>query len=206
MKHLLSNRNSDEIASTRTLMNKMTWTRILSVSAFVPALFIACGGTVEGDPEEPDAATDAARVDGDARLPDGGRPDRQGPIDRDGSRPDGNPFVEPTCPFTPPPQTAYDCDVAKQTGCKPKEACTPFADYPSDPCEPETYGSLCIPAGTGTQGTACTGQLSCAAGYICVITGAGTNCAKYCDLTSPSGCTDGLVCDSVDVSGVGVCN
>ncbi len=169
-------------------------------------LALACGGSIEPDFTESTDKKDGSTRDGTSLI-DGGKKDGTIVPLKDGSvGKDANNFVDPKCPNTPPPNTAYECDVAKQKGCKAGEACSPFVDYPTDPCDPETYGSLCIPAGTGTQGSACDGQRACAAGYICVITGAGTNCAKYCDLNNPSGCTDGLICDAVDVSGVGVCN
>jgi hypothetical protein len=56
------------------------------------------------------------------------------------------------------------------------------------------------------QGETCSSALDCAGGFICVITGAGTSCAQYCDLGKTGGCPEGYVCEPLDVSGMGVCN
>ena len=46
----------------------------------------------------------------------------------------------------------------------------------------------------------------CQAGYDCFITGQGDVCLKLCDLNGPDTCTDGLICDTTDVEGIGACD
>lgn len=162
-------------------------------------------------------ASDSTGADDDADDDGPLRPGRDGGRDAGPRRPDGgrtgpgpgpdasNDYVEPECPERPAPDEVYECDPFAQTGCEAGEACSPFVQYPSDPCGAETYGAFCIPAGTLTQGESCESQLDCAAGYLCLITGAGTTCGKTCDLADSDACTDGLVCVSTDVAGIGAC-
>jgi hypothetical protein len=178
---------------------------LLFVTGSVAAGLAACGGGVVGvEPGGAPSPDGGAAIDG-APPPigrsDGGRP----PPRRDAGS-DGNTYVEPPCPDPPPPRTSFECDVARQTGCQDGEACYPYVRYPSGYCQPEEYGSVCAPAGEKTQGEVCSSALECAGGYICVITGAGTSCAKYCDLGRVGACPEGYVCEPLDVSGMGVCN
>ncbi|MBP9111839.1 MAG: hypothetical protein KBF88_03480 [Polyangiaceae bacterium] len=185
------------------------------VSSLLFCSYVACGGGIEG--EDPDAeTTDVGLPDNNVVTVDGSRPDAvgkdTGPIGPrpDGSTPDaskdGGPFVDKPCPdaATPPPQ--FDCNVQNQTGCNLGEGCYPYVDYPEDRCGKEIYGSLCAPAGKTPTGQVCGSVLECAPGNVCVITGAGTKCAKSCDITKAGQCPEGQVCDPVDVAGVGVCN
>jgi hypothetical protein len=77
--------------------------------------------------------------------------------------------------------------------------------YPQEPCGQEVYGSVCQPAGPGMQGADCSGPEDCGAGFSCVVTGSGVQCTQLCELTGPSGCPDGLVCEPIDVEGFGGC-
>lgn len=127
----------------------------------------------------------------DASLPDGTLPD----------------YVDPGCPDKPPPIYALDCDPYAQNNgdCPLGEGCYIFVDYPSEPCGQEIYGSMCFVEGTGQQGDACGGGMDCAGGFVCVITGSGTQCVALCQLQGESGCPPGLVCEPIDVVGFGGC-
>lgn len=129
-------------------------------------------------------------------TPDGGMPD--------GDLPD---YEDPGCPDQPPPLEMFSCDPFDQSNgdCLPEEGCYIFVDYPSQPCGQEIYGSSCLPSGTATQGEACNGALDCAAGFVCVISGSGTQCVELCSLTGPNSCPPGLVCEPIDVVGYGGC-
>ena len=76
--------------------------------------------------------------------------------------------------------------------------------YPSGPCQQEQYGTLCEPVGAGHQGTPCGGG-DCAAGFVCVLTGAGNQCVRLCHLSGASDCPSGLVCEAIDSDGYGGC-
>lgn len=176
---------------------------ILAALALAPAA-ASCGGAVEGTGDDLADALDAnARDDGRAHR-DGGRdarvPGRPGSDDEDA------PYVDPSCADAAPPPPTNDCDAREQTGCGPGEGCYPFVGYPQGPCEQEQYGTACEPAGTGEQGDPCGGLTECAAGYVCVISGAGTVCTKLCDLGAASACPEGQVCEPIDVAGFATCN
>ncbi len=109
------------------------------------------------------------------------------------------------CPTHPPPIENKTCDADNQTGCDPGQGCYIYVDYPTDPCSPETYGTQCLEAGIGGQGTPCDGPEACIAGASCVITGSGNQCVMLCPLVGPESCPDGTVCEPIDVSGYGGC-
>ena len=161
----------------------------------------ACGGAVEGDNLAPPGPGD----DGGYRfygtpVGDGGRRDARG---QDGSG-DAT-FIDPACGDVQPRPPQNACDANTQTGCKTGEGCYPLTIYPTGPCEQERYGTRCERAGTGTQGTSCDGIVECAAGYVCVISGSGTQCAKLCMLGRSGQCPEGLVCEPIDVAGYATC-
>lgn len=171
------------------------------------ALALGACGEIHTDADDDDDLVDpdsGARGGRDAATQQDAR--RPGSSSGDSSKPDArNDYVDPTCPDPPPANEDYQCDPIAQSGCQPGEQCAPFVDYPTDSCSAETYGAFCVPAGTLEQGEPCDSQLDCAAGYICLITGAGTTCGRSCDLASSSDCPDGLVCTATDVNGIGAC-
>lgn len=212
----------------------MTRLRLAAIVAALftsAAAFAACGGRI-GDVSEttpqpsttttaklPDAGTPKATDAGpdvvmmpmpDAGKPKPSKPPRDAGIDAyvppvpDAGSTDP-PFVDPGCPDAGPPKTEYECDLSPNVdeSCGPGYACYPFVNYPEDPCEQEIYGSSCVAEGTGQQGDFC--DAGCAKNHICVITGQGTQCVEMCDLTKPNPCSDGLVCESVDIPGIGGC-
>src|SRR5690606_30167434 len=92
------------------------------------------GGPKDAGPDAKDAGKDAAK---DAAGGTGG-------------------FVDPGCPDAAPPPPVFECDAfAEPSGCAFGEACYPWVDYPSGPCDFEEFGTICAPAGTGTQGEPC---------------------------------------------------
>jgi hypothetical protein len=98
-----------------------------------------------------------------------------------------------------------ECDLFGEfSGCDIGEACVPYVDYPDGPCEVEIFGTICVRAGTGVQGDSCE-EAGCSDGYICVITGRGTHCVEACPLQVGSNCPSGLICQPVDIQGVGAC-
>ena len=117
-------------------------------------------------------------------------------------------YLEPTCPDAGPPPVTDECDpFDPRATCPLGSACYPFVTYPDggDPCAGEQYGAECFPEGRGTQGEACSSSL-CSAGFACVVTGQGTQCAQLCRISSPGDCPRGLLCITMDVEpGVGSC-
>lgn len=162
------------------------------------AAHLACGGGVRED-ADPLPNSDAGA---DVRLPsrDGGRPPRDASVEGGLT-----PQPDPVCPDPPPAQADFRCDVLAQKGCDAGEACYPFIDYPGFYCEAERYGAECAKAGLARSGVPCETSSYCAPGLVCVITGAGTHCAATCDLQKAAGCPEGYVCQSLDVTGLGVC-
>jgi hypothetical protein len=169
------------------------------------AVIFGCSGTVYSnenglrDDGGVDAATPDARVDSafDAAKPNA-----------DGATQDAfEEYVDPGCPDAAAPVFDYACDpFAPPPGdCLEFEACYPYVEYPWDPCEAELYGSFCMPAGTQTQGEPCGSPLDCAAGFVCVVSGAGNQCVRICSLTDPSTCSNGQICEPLDVAGYGGC-
>jgi hypothetical protein len=109
------------------------------------------------------------------------------------------------CPPQPDAPPIRECDpFAPATGCPLGEACYPFVDYPTGPCDREEYGTRCATEGSGRQGDAC--ELGrCSGGFICVVTGQGDQCIELCLREGPRTCPEGLVCQPVDVEGFGGC-
>lgn len=174
------------------------------LAAVAVVAFAACGGDVE----VPVASSSSGQGGDYTFLADSssgsGDPTTSAPPPPPPLPPD---YDDPGCPSTPPPLEDYTCDPFSKTGggCAAGEACQIFVDYPSEPCGQEYYGSACVPAGPGKQGDGCMGGQDCGPGYVCVITGSGTQCIQLCKLTGPSGCPSGLVCEPIDVKGFGGC-
>jgi hypothetical protein len=122
--------------------------------------------------------------------------------------PDAQPdYIDPGCPDAAAPPTQFMCDPFHQDDgeCQPAEGCYIFAQASSDPCGGTVYGASCEPAGTGTQGAPCGSGSDCAAGFSCVVTGAGIQCIVLCQLQGTATCPSGLVCQPIDVQGFGGC-
>ena len=74
-----------------------------------------------------------------------------------------------------------------------------------DDCAQEQFGTRCAPEGSGRQGDPC-GDRNCASGFICVLTGEGTQCVQLCHVFGENTCPPGFLCDPVDVQpGIGGC-
>jgi hypothetical protein len=116
-------------------------------------------------------------------------------------------YVDPGCADAGAKPTMFACDALHQGNgdCPPGEGCFVYVDYPSSACAQEVYGSLCAKPGAGTQGAGCGGSEDCAAGFTCVVSGAGNQCAALCALDGPNPCADGAICESIDVEGFGGC-
>ena len=158
---------------------------LLAAAALVCA---ACGGvTISSD----DSSDDSGSY---GREPDGGGGDANG-------------YVDPRCPDAGAPVFDTQCQIFGPNTCKPGSACYPASIPPTHACEPEIYGSFCLEEGTGTQGSSCDNTAGCAPGFVCLITGTSTECAALCDLGSGGthGCTDGFVCEPIDVPGFSAC-
>jgi hypothetical protein len=107
----------------------------------------------------------------------------------------------------PPPE--LECDPFTFGSCPGGSGCYPFVDHPDGSgCDQQRYGTVCLPPGTGTQGSLC-GEDSgdyCAPGFVCVVgQRAGKRCASLCKLGGVNQCTGGLICGELDVAGFGVC-
>lgn len=156
--------------------------RLMTVALFM----ISCGGIAIS----PDDAGDDAGPYG--RGPDGALSG------------DSNTYVDPKCPDASAPQTVHECDLFTG-GCDPGYACYPADIPPKKECTSEIYGQFCLQEGTGKQGTPCDNTAGCAAGFVCLITGATTQCAEDCDLEGPHACSDGYVCEPIDIPGFSAC-
>lgn len=113
-------------------------------------------------------------------------------------------YIDPGCPDAEPPPPVKDCDPFGPNTCSAGNACYPFVQYPSGPCEQEIFGAICAPVGPGKQGDPC-GSTNCSAGFVCVVTGQGTECVQLCDLFGAAKCPPGLFCVPIDVEGIGGC-
>jgi hypothetical protein len=173
--------------------------------ALALALAFGCGGAVEhGDATAggPGAAGTASGHAGASSFagatettPDGGLVDPD-PVDTGCDQVD-----------LPPPELA--CDPFAAGDCGPGQGCYPFVDHPEGSgCDQQRYGTVCLPAGSGTQGQLCGETASdwCAPGFVCVVgQRAGKRCAALCELGTANKCSGGLICGDLDVAGFGVC-
>jgi hypothetical protein len=180
------------------------------------ALAAACGGKAGQDdtPVDPIAGAGAGGVSPGTggRVGSGGRVSSGGSFSSGGSpqpTTGGTPFVDPGCPNVEPPPAIKECDpLAAVPTCPAGSGCYPFVDHPfGQGCGAQTYGALCLEAGTGSQGAACgDGTDGCAPSFICVV-GAlpGRHCAKLCTFDGQNDCPIGMICGDVDIDGYGVC-
>ncbi len=116
-------------------------------------------------------------------------------------------FIDPGCMNDAGPIIDNQCDPFQQppdATCGPGQACMPFVIYPTAPCMPQTYGTQCTPAGVGMQGDSCSSG-NCSAGFVCLITGQGTQCAQLCQLNTANSCPGGYICEPFDIPGYGGC-
>lgn len=113
----------------------------------------------------------------------------------------------PDCAPQEPPTAQNECDPFAANTCPEGQGCYPFVRHPEgDGCAQESYGTVCRPVGSGTQGMLCDGEAGCAPGFVCVVgQRAGKRCAALCDLTRGDQCSGGLICGSIDVAGFGAC-
>jgi len=177
----------------------------------VALLLAGCGGSVEGGTTWAGGSGGVAGGGGTGGVvvhPDGGPdayPDSGPDALPDASHDVQSDYVEPPCPDAAPLPVTEECDLfAKPTTCPVGQGCYPFVQHPAGPCQLEQYGTLCEPVGTGHQSDPCAGG-DCAAGFVCVITGAGNQCVRLCHLGSSKDCPSGLVCMPIDSDGYGGC-
>jgi len=157
----------------------------------------------------PKSSTPYILEDGSHDGPDEER--RQGR--RDGGRPDVadyDIYVDPGCEDGGAPLDAdvflRECDPYVPTTCGEGLQCYPRITYPTGMCGQEVFETRCLAGGGATQGQHCDGDLDCAGGYTCFVTGAGQQCLQLCDQGGgrPS-CTSGLICGWTDLPGYGAC-
>jgi hypothetical protein len=163
---------------------------LIGVFATAAILVASCGGKAIGPAQVDDSGIFGRNAD---------------------SSDDGNNYVNPKCPDAGTPPVDDTCNVFDPNGCigesccPPDSACYPVVIPPQGPCDTETYGSFCLQVGTGTQGASCDGTENCAGGFVCLITGASTQCAQMCSLDGSHGCPSGFVCEPIDVTGFAAC-
>jgi hypothetical protein len=184
-------------------------------------LFVGCGGAVEhGGADEPTAGSAAGPSGGGTSA--GGMKAVAGAVGVSGAGRGGAlatggtagtvdpPPVTDGCPTQDLPPPRLDCDpLSGFNQCGDGAGCYPFVQHPGGSgCDAQIYGTVCQPAGVGTQGARCgddTGDW-CAPGHVCVIgERAGKRCAALCRLGVVNQCGGGLLCGDLDVSGFGVC-
>lgn len=171
-----------------------------ALPAVVASLAAGCGPSVDTTPGSGGAGTGGS---GGGTLVSGSA----GPGGFDAGLDALPDYVDPGCPDAGPKLMMFMCDPYKQGNgdCKSGEGCYIFVKYPTMPCGQEVYGATCAHAGSGVQGSSCTGGQSCGAGFVCVVSGSGNQCVQLCQLQGQSGCTGGLVCEPIDVEGFGGC-
>jgi len=178
-------------------------------------LAVACGGSVEHNDGSAGPGTGGGASSKAGARSGAGTPGRAGSGGYAGTEtlPDGG-LVDPepietgcTAAELPPPD--LECDPFDASSCGPAAGCYPFVDHPEGSgCDQQRYGTICLPAGQGTQGVMCGDSVSagCAPGFVCVVgQRAGKRCAALCELGAPNTCKGGLICGDLDVAGFGVC-
>ncbi len=100
------------------------------------------------------------------------------------------------------------CDLLSATSCDNNESCLFLISDPN----PIPFAQ-CEPAGTATEGQACTSPYDCAPGLDCTSDGSAGTCRSYCcNLNQKSGCPGEQACvlefldDNDDPTGVGLCD
>jgi hypothetical protein len=175
------------------------------ISAFFTGilLFAGCGGSVMEIGGAGATGGSAGAGTGGRGGRDAGRPDAK---DSGGGGDATSDYTEDlNCPPFSEPPPERECDpFATTSGCARGEACYPFVDYPTGPCDREEYGTRCGPAGSGQQGDPCP-MGRCSPRFVCVVTGQGNQCIELCTMDGPRDCAPGLVCQPIDVEGFGGC-
>jgi hypothetical protein len=171
------------------------------------AVASGCGGTVDGGDTRVGSngpgpgAGGFAGFGGDGGVTTagtGGRPSR-----RDSGLSDAR-YQDPGCAPAVKVQGVRECDVFAGPGaCGPGAKCTPYVQYAMD-CQTEEIGTRCVAAGSGVQGDDCANDF-CSAGFVCVSSGVGLQCAKLCHEGPVDDCPPGLLCGELDVDGFFVC-
>jgi hypothetical protein len=181
------------------------------------ALAIGCGGAVAHNGDEPSAgSSQGGTSSGKAGASFGGGESHAGKpsvggsdsVPPDGGITDPDP-VDSGCPVQDLPPPELECDPYTFGSCGADAGCYPFVDHPrGNGCDQQRYGTVCLPAGQGTQGALCgeTDRDYCAPGFVCVVgQRAGKRCAALCKLGAVDQCTGGFICGELDVAGFGVC-
>jgi len=192
----------------------------IGVACSTLALVLAsgCGGAVEhGDGTPAAGASQGGQTVGRAGAAPGGTRNyggggtggsTAGAVSAGGTIMDPDP-VDTGCPPEDLPPPDNQCDPFGPNTCGVGAGCYPFVDHPQGSgCDQQHYGTICLPAGQGTQGTLCGDGADdfCAPGFVCVVgQRAGKRCAALCDLNKADQCTGGLICGDLDVAGYGVC-
>jgi len=174
-------------------------------------LSLSCGGRVDDGQFGPtvvaQAGASGARNDRSTGGVDAGRGGAAPVVTAGGGGQGGAEFRDPGCtdsPTSPEPLERYECDpYATANLCGRGQMCAPFVTKSTQTCRQEVYGALCIEAGTGTQGDPC--DQGCAPRHICVVSGQGTQCVRFCPLEGQNTCSNGLVCSPIDIPNLGGC-
>jgi hypothetical protein len=168
-----------------------------------------CGGTVEIRPADDSSGGSlgsAGRVGhAGASVSQGGGGASSLPLDAGFDE-----YVDPGCPDAGPPTQVDECDpFAVVTTCPNGQGCFPFVDHPfGEGCGAQSFGTVCLAAGTGHQGADCgDGTDGCASGFVCVVgSQPGKHCVQLCRMSEPDSCPRGMICGELDVEGYGVCS
>ena len=186
--------------------------------ALALGLAFGCGGSVAHNDDVPSAggsSSPGGKPSGRAGSTAGGSQGRAGSGGYAGTEvaPDGGlidpPPVDAGCPMQDLPPPDLECDAFTPGSCPAGAGCYPFVEHPEgNGCDQQRYGTVCLPAGQGTQGALCGAGSGdyCAPGFVCVVgQRAGKRCAALCKLGGANQCSGGLICGDLDVAGFGVC-
>ena len=184
-------------------MRRLEWlfTAAIALSA------AACGGTVlDGDATKSGGSGPPASGGFGGTSASSGGDVGSGGLDgrEDGGLPDAR-YHDKGCKPAAKIQGPRECDPFVQDGtCAPGSGCLPYVRY-ADECQTEEVGTACTTVGTGVQGDDCS-RGDCAAGFVCVTSGTGFQCAALCRLLGAGDtCSAGLICTPLDVDGFFVC-
>jgi hypothetical protein len=188
-------------------MSGRFWALALLSSGFA---LLHCGGTVETLPADASggAAAHAGRsgpAGSSATAGQGAGGSSSVPLDAAFDE-----YTDPGCPDAGPPSQVDQCDAFATTPtCPLGEGCYPFVDHPfGEGCGAQSFGTVCMLAGTGHQGDICgDGTQDCASGFVCVVgSQPGMRCVQLCHLDDQNSCPPGMICGELDVEGYGVCS